>query len=152
MRLRAEIDPGIDEPLDQRPELSAGIEIVELVAELEARQDLHHVGREAVEVGDHVRLELVRVVEQAPQRERRGVVEVLPRHAHEDWFGLGDVVGLRPSLPLQHRFLGRLEQRIEAANHRHRQDHVAVLAAHEDIAQDVVGDVPDEARDLAVLR
>jgi hypothetical protein len=42
---------------------------------------------------------------------------------------------------------GRLEHGVEPAQHRHRQDDVAVLAADVEVAQDVVGDAPDEADD-----
>ena len=48
---------------------------------------------------------------------------------------------------LQDRLLAVLEHRVESAQHRHRQDHVAVLAAHVQVAQDVVGDAPDVVRD-----
>ena len=46
--------------------------------------------------------------------------------------------------------LGRLEHRVHAPDDAHRQDHVRVLAALEEVAQDVVGDAPDEGDDLVV--
>ncbi|WDT81347.1 MAG: hypothetical protein MPW14_06270 [Candidatus Manganitrophus sp.] len=53
-------------------------------------------------------------------------------------------------LGVEHRLLGRLEHGIQPAQHGHRQDHVAVLAALEEVAQDVVGDAPDEGDDFVV--
>ena len=50
-RLRAEVDGGVDELLDQRAEGICLGEPGDLVAELEVVEDLLHVGREAVEVG-----------------------------------------------------------------------------------------------------
>jgi hypothetical protein len=45
---------------------------------------------------------------------------------------------------------GLFEQTVEPPQDEHRQDHVAVLAAHVDIAQAVVGDGPDEGDKLVV--
>ena len=45
--------------------------------------------------------------------------------------------------------LGRLQHRVESTQHGHRQDDIAVLAAHVEVAQDVVGDAPDEVGDPA---
>ena len=42
---------------------------------------------------------------------------------------------------------GGFQHRVETAQHHHRQDHIAILAAHIEIAQRVVGDAPDEVRD-----
>src|SRR6185437_162443 len=47
--------------------------------------------------------------------------------------------------------LRRLEHGVEAAQDGHRQDDVAVLAAHVEVAEHVIGDAPDEADDGAVL-
>ena len=41
--------------------------------------------------------------------------------------------------------------RVEAAQHGHRQDHVAVLAADVEVAQHIVGDAPDEVGDPVQL-
>ena len=54
-------------------------------------------------------------------------------------------------LHVEHVLLGRLEHRVEPAQDGHRQDHVAVFAAHVEVAKDVVGDAPDEARDAVEL-
>ena len=39
-----------------------------------------------------------------------------------------------------------------APQHGHRQDHIAVLAAHIKVAEDIVGDAPDVVRDPVELR
>lgn len=46
---------------------------------------------------------------------------------------------------LEHVLLGRLKHGIEPTQHGHRQNHIAVFAAHIDIAQDVIGNIPDKA-------
>ena len=51
----------------------------------------------------------------------------------------------------EHGRLGGLQHGIKATENRHRQDHIAVFAANEDIAQAVVGDVPDETGDPVEL-
>ena len=53
-------------------------------------------------------------------------------------------------LGVEHLLLGRLEHRVHAPDDAHRQDHVRVLAALEEVAQDIVGDAPDEGDDLVV--
>ena len=55
-------------------------------------------------------------------------------------------------LHVEHGLLGRLQHGIEAAQHGHRQDDVAVLAADVEVAQHVVGDAPDEVGDPVQLR
>jgi hypothetical protein len=46
--------------------------------------------------------------------------------------------------------LVRLQHGVHAPQHAHRQDDVGVLAALEEVAQDVVGNAPDEGDDLVV--
>ena len=48
---------------------------------------------------------------------------------------------------LQHIILRRGKHGVETLQHDHRQDHVAVLAAHVEVAQHVVGDSPKEVGD-----
>jgi hypothetical protein len=52
---------------------------------------------------------------------------------------------------LQHGLLGRLEHCVEAAQDGHRQDDIAVSAADVNVAEDVVGDVPDEVGEAVEL-
>ena len=71
---------GVEELLDQRAERVGLREARDLVAELEVVEDVLHVGREAVEVGLEVGLELLLAAArlEVAQRELRGVVERLP--------------------------------------------------------------------------
>jgi hypothetical protein len=64
---------------------------------------------------------------------------------------LGHFVGIPEPLSLQHRVLGGFEHGVEPSKHGEGQDHVAVLAAYVDIAQPVIGNVPDEVRNLLDL-
>lgn len=57
---------------------------------------------------------------------------------------VGDLGCVEMLLHAQHSFFCWLKQSIQTANDRHRQDYIAVLAAHIDIAQHVIGDAPDE--------
>jgi hypothetical protein len=50
-------------------------------------------------------------------------------------------------IEIKHGLLGRLEHGVEPANHRHWKDDVAILAPHINVAEHVVGNVPDEAGD-----
>jgi hypothetical protein len=43
-------------------------------------------------------------------------------------------------------FFRRLQNRVKAAKHRHRQNNVAIFAAHVEIPQHIVGDAPDKIR------
>ena len=60
--------------------------------------------------------------------------------------------GLRSSLNhpgglrVEHDLLGGLKHGIESANDDHRQDHIAVLPADVQAAQDVFGNAPNKAR------
>ena len=53
-------------------------------------------------------------------------------------------------LGFEHGLLGRLQHGVQPADDAHGQDDVAVLAALEQVAEDVVGDAPDEGDDLVV--
>ena len=79
-RVGAQVDVRDEELLDQRAEGVGLGEPRNLVAELEVLEDVLHVGREAVEVGLEVGLELLLAGAglEVAQRELRGVVEGLP--------------------------------------------------------------------------
>jgi len=78
------------------------------------------------------------------QGEARGVVEGLAGGLGKRGALLGDAAFIEHLLGVQHGLLRRLEHGIHPPDDAHRQDHVRVLAALEEIAQDVVGDAPDE--------
>ena len=110
------------------------------------------VGREPVqvvlEIGKKLLLAASRL--QIAERELGGVVEGLPGSGAKRSPLLGDQRLVKHRLGFEHLLLGGLEHRIHAPNHAHRQDHVGVLAASEQVAQDVVSDTPNEGDDLVV--
>ena len=124
----------------------------QLVAELEVLEDVLDVGREAVEVVLEVGEQLLLAAAglEVAQGELRGVVEGLARGVAERGALLGDARLVEHLLGVEHLLLGRLEHRVHAPDDAHRQDHVRVLAALEEVAQHVVGDAPDEGDDLVV--
>ena len=86
---------------------------------------------------------------------RGGVVERLPRRLAQGRILLDHSGAVERGLHVEDRLLAALQDRVEAAQHGHRQDHVPVLAAHVKIAQNIVGDAPDVIRDpvqVAVAR
>jgi hypothetical protein len=84
---------------------------------------------------------------QVRELEGRGVVKILAGGLAQRLVLIDDLRGIQPGLHLQDGRLGRLQHRVEAAQDGHRQDHVAILAANIKVAQDVVGDPPDEVGD-----
>ena len=145
----AQVDVGRGELLDQRAERVGPGEARDLVAELEAVEDVLHVGREPVEPGPEVGLELLaaRAGAQIAQGEPGGVVEGLPRRLAEGGV-LPHHAGLvERGLHVENGLLTVLQHRVQPPQHGHRQDHIAILAAHIEVAQHVVRDAPDVARD-----
>lgn len=129
------MDGRVDELLDQVAEHVVLGEFVGLLAEPEPADDLLYVGREPVEVGEEVGLELLRGAEEIHQRERRGVVERLPGGLTEYPILVHHVRPIELFLHLQDGVLTRLEEHVETADDDHRQDDVAVLAADVVVAE-----------------
>ena len=145
----AEVDVGRGELLDQRAQRVGLREPRYLVAELEALEDVLHVGREPVEPGPEVGLELLlaRPGSQVAQGELRGVVERLPGRRPQGRLLLDHAGLVEHRLHVEHRLFDVLKHRVQAAEHRHRKDDVAVLAADVQIPQHVVRDAPDVVGD-----
>ena len=148
-RVGAQVDIGRGELLDQRAQGVGAGQTRDLVAELEVFEDVLHVGREPVQVRLEVGGELLAVGAgaQVAEREPGGVVERLSRRLAHGGVLLDHAGVVEGGLHVEDRLLAALQHRVEAAQHRHGQDHVAVLAAHVQVAQDVVGDAPDVVRD-----
>ena len=121
-----------------------------LVAELELLQDLLDVGREAVEVGLEVgsQLLLPPAGGKVAEAEGRGVVEGFAGGLAQRPVLVRYSGAVQLCLHAEHRFFRRLQNRVQAADDRHGQDDVAVLAPHVDVAQHVVCDAPYEAADV----
>ena len=120
-----------------------------LVAELEVVEDVLDVGREAVEVGLEVGGQLLAVGPrpQVAQGEPGGVVEGLAGGLPQGRALFHHAGGVEGGLHVKDGLLAVFQHGVEAAQHGHRQDDVAVFAAHVEIAQDVVGDAPDVVGD-----
>ena len=149
-----EVDRGRDELLDDGAEDAGLVHRGELLAELELLEDLLDVGREAVEVGLEVGEEALGrgAGDEVAQDEGRIVAERLAGGLAEGGGLVGDAGRVEPRLEVEHGLLGGLEHRVEAADDRHREDDVAVLAADVDVAEAVVGDAPDEGDERGNLR
>ena len=145
--LGVEVDRAVEELLQQETEHVGIDERGDLVSEPELAEDLLDVGREAVEVRLEVgsKLLLLGLVCEVAEAKGRRVVEGLAGHPAQrsvlaDYSHVVQVV-FHP----QDRILRGLQDGIEAADDRHGQDDVAVLAAHVDVAQNVICDAPYEA-------
>ena len=149
----AEVDVRREELLDERAEGVGLGEARDLVAELEALQDVLDVGREAVEVGFEVGSELLLAGAglEVAQGELRGVVEVLAGGLAERLVLVDDARLVESGLHVEHGLLGGLEHGVEPPQHGHGEDDIPVFAADVEVAQDVVGDAPDEVDDPAQL-
>ena len=116
--------------------MDVGAETVEVFLEI-GQQDLPVVGGSVVEAGEGPLGDVVEHIA-GGRLERRRVqlhgVHFLFLEAHL----------------FQHRLLGGHEQGIQTTQHHHGQDDITVLAAHIDIAQAVVGDVPDKGDEFIV--
>ena len=111
---------------------------------VEVLEDGPHVGREALDVAVQVGANVVLVAHQLAHVERRHVVEIQAGLALDE--GLErDAGGLLRCVLLEHLGLGGREHAVQAAQHRKRQDHAAVLALLE-VATQEVGDGPDQRR------
>ena len=147
-----EVEAGVEVLLDQRAEGIGLGQSGDLIAELEVVEDLLHVGREAVEVRLEVELEAGRTADRAqiPQGEAGGVVEVLACGLAESSVPIDNssrregLVGLDDVVP------ARLKNTVEAAEDSEREDHIPVLAAHVEVAQDVVGNGPNQGDESSV--
>ena len=81
---------------------------------------------------------------QIAQGKLGGVVERLSGGSAKRGTLLDDTSFVEHLLGFQHRFLRLLQDRVDAAQNEHRQNHIRVFAALEQIAQHVVGDTPDK--------
>ena len=151
-----EVDAGVGEFFEHVEQHVLGGHVPYLRPQLELIDDLLHVGAEAVEVVHEVGLQELlaiggRVVE-ALQRPGAGVVEDVAAGALEVTgfqFGKLHFLALEADL-FGDGVLRGFKQHVEAAQHDHGQDDVAVLAADVDVAQAVIGDAPDEGDEAVV--
>ena len=74
----------------------------------------------------------------------------LPRRIAERCALLSDARLVEDLLDVENRLLGGFQHRIHAPYDTHRKDDIRVLPTFEEIAQDIVGDAPDEGDNLVV--
>ena len=150
-RIGTQVDVGRGELFDQR----AQQDVVplgqprDLVAELEAVEDVLDAGGEPVEEVLEVGSQLLAAGPGAEvvEGELRGVIEGLAGRLPERCFLLDDSLLVEPSLHVEDGLLGGFQDRVEAAQHGHGEDDIAVFAADVDVAEDIVGDAPDVVGD-----
>ena len=142
----AEVDIPADKLLDDRSENIGLDHGRDLVAELELLQNFLHVRGEAVQIGFKIRLELLacRTSSQIAQAEGRCVAEGLAGGIAKRTPLVGDPCAVQHFLHVQDLLLGVLQHSVQAADDRHGQNDIAVLAAHIHISQAIIGDAPDE--------
>ena len=145
-RLGTEVDILADKLLNDRAENIGLDHGCNLVAELELVQNLLDVGRKAVQIGFKIRLKLLacRTSGQIAQAEGRCVAEGLPCGVAQCAPLVGDPCAVQHFLHVQDLLLGVLQHGVQAADDRHGQNDIAVLAAHIHIPKAIIGDAPDE--------
>lgn len=111
----------------------AGIELFDLVVELEPLEDGAGGGREAVDIGDKVRRDVFGVAKQLREGKRAGIVERMLasricRLSEQLLHRIcGQLLGLQLLILLQHRVLGRLKHAVEPAQDNYRQHDQPIL-------------------------
>jgi len=136
-RVRAQVDRGIEQLLDQRAERIRFGKARNLVPELEVLEDLLDVRREAIQVRLEVRPELLLAgaITQVAEGEPGRVVECLPGSLAQRGVLVGDPCLVERGLHVEHGLLGWLQHGIEPAEHDHRENDVAVFAANVKVPQ-----------------
>ncbi len=146
----AEVDRAIQEFLQQKAQCVRFHQGWDLVAELELVQNLLDVGREPIQIGLEVGPQLLLSPTgcEVAEPEGRGVVERLGGGLAQRTVLICFASVVQLCLHVEHSVLGRFQDCVEAADDRHGQNDVTVLAAHVDVPQDIVGYTPNEAADV----
>ena len=150
---RTEIDLGIEEFGNQGAEGVRAGKRGELVAEFEVFEDILDVLREAVQVILEVRQELLLAAArfEVAQGKPGCVVEGLTGRGGQGGTLFDNAGLIEHRLGFEHGLFGRFEDGIHAAQDTHGQDDIRIFAASEQVAEYVVGDVPDETGDPAYV-
>jgi len=143
---RAQVYVRVEEFVDQCAERVGLGQSGKLVAEFKVFNDVLDVRREAVQPIFKVGKQLLLAATgfHVAQGEPGRVVKRLAGGSAQGGALLGDAGFIEHLLGFEHRFLGRLQHRIHAAQNEHGQNNVRVFAALEQIAQHVIGDAPDK--------
>jgi len=128
---RVQIDLG--HRLDDGEEAVAGVQLLDLIGELEALKNATRSRRKAVDVSDEIRRDILGVAKQSFEGVGAGVVEGMLAFrigglAQQALHGrLRHLLGLQLLQLLQNGVLGRLQDTIEPAQDDHGQHHQAIL-------------------------
>ena len=141
--------------LDDGEQAVARVQFFDLVAELEFVENPSRRFRKPVDVGDQIRGDVFRIIQQSSERKRAGVVEgvlaLRVRSASKQPVHcvFRHVLRDQPSMFLQHSFLRRFKDTVQAAQDHHGQHHQTVLWWPIRAAK-TVGDIPDVGFELVM--
>lgn len=133
----------------------AGIELFDLIGELEALEDGPRGGREAVDIGHQIGRDVLRIAQQLLEGKRTGVVERMGAFrvrglAQQLLHGVfRHTLGGKFLVLFKHLVLGGLQYTIQTAQHHDGKHDEAILWGAVRAAQ-TVGDFPDVAFKLVV--
>ena len=125
------------------------------MAQVELADDVLHMRAESVQIGLEVlaQARVVRFRAQHLHGEGRRVVERIASELTELLLLtlFGHHLKLFGPTEVQHRFLRRLQQEVESAQHNERQRNFFVISFFEGLHKHIVGDVEQEGEQAAVL-
>ena len=134
---------GLDDLIEQVLLVHAG----DLLVEREPLHDLAHIRRECLDVGAQIGGDVVRRIQQPREIQLRQVVERAVSNPFENPANHAFRAASERRLFLENRRLRGRQQAIESAQHRQRQDDLAVLVPLIGAAEQVA-DAPDKIREL----
>ena len=125
---------------------------VNLVSELELLQNLLYIWRKTVQVCGEIGFELLLLGagRQITQTEGRSVAKRLSCSYTQCLRLIGNPRSIQFGFHVHNLLFRILQNSIQTANHRHRQNHITILATHIHIAQTVISNAPNKAHNLVV--
>ena len=120
---------------------------------LKVVDDFLHVRRESIEIGLEVLPQtcLIRGAAQVFQREARGVVEVLPCGTAQRAILVRDARAVQRLLHFDHCVASWFKHAVESPQDSERQNNIAILTAHVQVAKHIIGNAPDQGDDPCVI-
>lgn len=132
------------------------MQVVDLLLEFELLDDVLYIAREAVEILEEVLSQSLCVgfATKAAHSKRRGVAEGVARRLEEYLLlcPLGDASLVELLAQRSYGFVGRLQEEIQPTKYHHREDNFLVITLLEVVHQHIIGDSPNEGKELVVLR
>ena len=145
-RIGREVDFWIQELLDQSAKPIGFGKLGQIIAKFEVTQNVLYVRRESVQVILKVlqKLLLTGPRAQIAEAKTRCVVKRLSRSPAQRLTLFSDSGVVKHFIDVEDGLLSRFKHGIQPPQHAHREDHVAVFAGIEYVAQYVVRYVPDK--------